>query len=149
FTDDGKRLVSTGIDETIRLWEVATGRELQVIKGYESGYDVQREAVVRVSRDAKLIASWPNNDNDDIHLWDLTKGQLQHRLPLTTSSGSIIGLAFSADGKTLASTAEFEGVGGGGFAGAGPGGGFGGNFGGGALGGGAGGGFAGGGAGFR
>jgi len=147
FAHDGKILVSTGNDETIRLWDVATGRELRVIKGYESNYDVHWEPVVRVSRDAKLLASWPTNNNDETHLWDLTKGQLQQRLP-SSVAGSVIGLAFSADGNILASTAEYEGAGGGGFAGGGPGGGFGGNFGGG-FGGGAGGGFLGGGAGFR
>jgi hypothetical protein len=31
---DGRRLLSGGLDDTVRLWEVETGRELQVCKGH-------------------------------------------------------------------------------------------------------------------
>ncbi len=35
FSPDGKTVVTASVDKTARLWDVATGRELQVLRGHE------------------------------------------------------------------------------------------------------------------
>jgi WD40 repeat protein len=52
FGPDGRRLVSSGQDETIRLWDVASGHELLALKGHSG-----RVRSVVFSGDGRKIAS--------------------------------------------------------------------------------------------
>src|SRR6267142_4217503 len=82
FSPDGKTLASGGKDQTIKLWDVASGQELRTLEGSES---------VAFSPDGKTLAS-------GIKLWDVASGK-----ELKTLSGAFDSVAFSPDGKTLAS----------------------------------------------
>ncbi|HLW64231.1 MAG TPA: WD40 repeat domain-containing protein [Gemmataceae bacterium] len=94
FTPDGKFLVaSTG--HLLRLWDVATGKELQDRPG-EFGYT----PVLAVSPDGQLLASgdWMEQS---VTIWDSASGRLAQSLPLKGKERYVRSLAFSADGQTL------------------------------------------------
>lgn len=134
FSPDGKLLASLGLDNTIRLWEIATGRELRVIQTSSSSrwviFSADSKTVIAVAKDhikswdvatgrevwtlslkgikevsqvafssnVKMIAVAGYDGN--VVLGDLTTGQI-----LTTFKAHedwILSVAFSPDGKTLA-----------------------------------------------
>jgi WD40 repeat protein/tRNA A-37 threonylcarbamoyl transferase component Bud32 len=94
FSPDGKTLASASDDETIKLWNPATGKETQTLKGHS-----QWVWTVAFSPDGKILAS--GSADKTIKLWDLEKGTVINTLVGHTDG--VTGVAFSPDGKTLAS----------------------------------------------
>ncbi|MBY0525684.1 MAG: protein kinase [Gemmataceae bacterium] len=93
FCRDGSRIVSAGHDRLIKIWDTATGKELQTLQGHA---DVIH--CLAASADGQRFASgsWDRT----VKIWD-ADGQLLHALPAHT--GIVIRVAFSADGRLLAS----------------------------------------------
>jgi RNA polymerase sigma factor (sigma-70 family) len=100
FSSDGK-ILATGGDHGIRLWETATGRQVRQLEG-------QLERGLAFSPDGKVLAS--GHGTGEVCLWDVASGQRQGQLqghqkdkdrPLT----GVKCVAFSPDGKLLASGA--------------------------------------------
>ena len=100
FSPDGKFLVSGSLDQTVRLWDLAKGREAQVLTGHEGGV-----SAVAVTPDSKTIAS--GGDDRSIRLWDVASGRQTH--VLAGHDKGVAALAFSHDGRRLAS-ASFDGT---------------------------------------
>ena len=100
FSPDGKKLASAGSNnntETIKLWDVATGKELATLSGHQFGTDS-----VAFSPDGKTLASGGANIYENtVKLWDVATGKEMASLKGHTSF--VNSLAFSPDGKTLAS----------------------------------------------
>jgi WD40 repeat protein len=69
FSPDGKHLVTASLDETPRLWDVATGKLLRVLRGHHG--EVQS---VAFSPDGRWIATGSNDDTAG--LWDAATGAL-------------------------------------------------------------------------
>jgi WD40 repeat protein len=67
FSQDGKLLVSASGDHTVRLWDLATGATLQMLKGHRN-----RVSAVMFSQDGKLLAS--ASDDHTVRLWDPATG---------------------------------------------------------------------------
>lgn len=90
FSPDGKRALSGSEDATVRLWEVATGREIRPLEGHSG--DV---LAVAFSPDGKRALS--GGMDRTVRLWDLTSGRELRRLEGHTERVSSV--AFSPDGK--------------------------------------------------
>ena len=94
FSPDGKMLASASWDETIRLWEVASGESRRELKGHAN-----RVRSVAFSPDGKMLASASNDQT--IRLWDVASGESRRELKGHTHW--VTSVAFSPDGKMLAS----------------------------------------------
>jgi WD40 repeat protein len=96
FTKDGRSVISSGVDGTIRLWNVA---DQTLVRTIETG-DV-----------CQFVAYDPTNnvvacrDGGAIGRWDLATGQPVGKL-LEGHNGTPQDLAFGYDGNILASTSE-------------------------------------------
>ena len=100
FSPDGKLLVAVGTEEslgetTIKVWNVDTGKEHQILKLHSEKYIVSH---VLFSPNGKTLVS--SVQDGKIRIWDTTtwkeKQTFQH-------NNRVNCLAFSPDGKTLAS----------------------------------------------
>jgi WD40 repeat protein len=100
FSPDGHMLVGVSCDLVI-CWDVANGTEMH------RWSHLRATAALAVSPDRKLLASVGGETEDRaIHLWDVTTGKELHTLK--GHQRGVTSLAFSPDGKTLASGNPFE-----------------------------------------
>jgi tetratricopeptide (TPR) repeat protein len=74
FSPDGQRLASASSDQTVTIWDSATGKELFALKGHAG-----RVYGVAFSPDGQRLAS--ANDDGFIHLWETASvsREVQHR----------------------------------------------------------------------
>ncbi len=97
FSRDGRTLASGSRDNTIKLWNIRTGKEIRTLQGHNS-----RVSSVSFSRDGKTLAS--GSDDKTIKLWNVETGQ-----EIRTFKGHnsrVFSVSFSRDGKTLASGSD-------------------------------------------
>lgn len=93
FSPDGGRLASVSSDGSIRVWEVASGRELRRLE------DRIRSMLMSVafSPNDRLLAMASNDGS--VRLWDTVSGQQR---PPRVHIG-VVAVAFSPDGRLIAS----------------------------------------------
>ena len=93
FSPDSETLVSGHEDGTIRLWDVATGFQKQMLIGHtEPIYGVT------FSPDSKAMASVSGFPGSTFRLWNFAPGERQYTL-VKRSSSYVRDICFSRDGK--------------------------------------------------
>ncbi|MEH2049530.1 serine/threonine-protein kinase [Nostoc sp.] len=92
ISPDGKTIASSGDNSTIKLWNLATGKQISSLNGH-----FQQVNVVVISPDGKILVS--ASDDNTIKIWNLTtRKQIR---TLMGHSDSVHALAISADSETL------------------------------------------------
>src|SRR5262249_35169506 len=95
FSANGRTLASGSDDTFIKLWDGATGKELRTL----DGHDASAVLSVAFSPDGKVLASRGGYDGA-VKLWDVATGD--ERATLKGQTGEFVFMAFTADGRTLA-----------------------------------------------
>jgi hypothetical protein len=104
FSADGHRLASGSRDGTVKVWNAATGQELNTFRHVPRPGTDDKTAVhhVAFSPDGSLLAS--ASDDYTVKVWDTVHGR---EMPaLVGHTNYVYGVAFSPDGRYVASASE-------------------------------------------
>ena len=117
YMPDGRELVTAGRDKTVRLWDLATGKEIRrfdwgepqpdnehgssqhgTIEQFEHQMSEDRalNGLAALSSDGKIVAA---SREGVVSWWETASGKKLHKLQ--TGQNGLLQLAFSADGRSL------------------------------------------------
>ena len=100
FSPDGKKIVTTNMGNTARIWDTEAGKELQKLEGHTG--DVQS---VAFSPDGKKIVTSSESDLDGstarVRIWDAETGKELQKLVAEWRGVAAPSVAFSPDGKKI------------------------------------------------
>jgi uncharacterized protein (TIGR02145 family) len=101
FSGDGRLALSGSGDRTMRLWDLATGKEIRSFIGH-----TERVNAVCFSPDGRFALS--GSDDNTLKLWDVLTGKLCRSF--TGHSSSVTSVCFSPDGRYIVSGSVDESV---------------------------------------
>lgn len=94
LSPNGRQLIAGNSDSKIRLWDVATGEELRILRGHRG-----RVASVKFSPDNRMLLSAGSEDHT-VRLWDVESGREIDRIELTSSNDVAYTVAFHPTGRS-------------------------------------------------
>jgi len=94
FSPDGKRIATASDEDTLKIWDITTGKELLSIAAKGQGI-----AAIAWHPNGKQIAT--GHWNKTIGIWNAENGKLIQTL--TGHKENILALAYDADGSRIAS----------------------------------------------
>jgi WD40 repeat protein len=97
FNPDGTRLITTGADGLIKVWDIVTGRELQTLSGHTGivyGAAFNSEGTVLATA----------GEDRTVRLWNISSGQ-EIRI-LKGHTDEVLDVTFSPDGTRLATASQ-------------------------------------------
>lgn len=104
WSPDGTRIASASYDRTVQVWNAKTGKTLVTYQGHaapvwEVAWSPDSKRIV--SGTGAAGANGPVTAHNSVQVWDATTGQTL--LTYSGSSGQAYALAWSPDGKRIAS----------------------------------------------
>jgi WD40 repeat protein len=93
---DGQRAVSVSADQTLKVWDLSSGRELRTLSGHTDSV-----TAVAVSPDRRRVVSGSNDQT--LKVWDLASGRELNTF--TGHSGYVTAVAVTPDGHRALSAA--------------------------------------------
>ncbi len=97
YSPDGQQIASASYDQTIRVWDAASGAELAVLRGHES-----YAHSVSYSPDGRRIAS--GSGDNTVRVWDARSGA--ELAVLRGHEGYVESVSYSPDGRRIASGSQ-------------------------------------------
>jgi RNA polymerase sigma factor (sigma-70 family) len=103
FSPDGKTLASGGWENAVRLWDVATGKEIRRFTPAKGqGSQNTKVASVAFSPDGKRLAAGTGNASSNLVIWETATGKEMQRF--RDIQRQLTSIAFTPDGKGLAAS---------------------------------------------
>jgi WD40 repeat protein len=101
FAPDRKTLASGGQDNAVRLWDIATGKELRRFTAVTGlGAEHAWVSSIAYSPDGKFLAAGTLNGPGEVVVWELATGKESR--PRHMNRPGVVCLAYSQDNKVLA-----------------------------------------------
>ena len=97
FSPDGRRLISAGVDQSVRLWDVEQGMLQATLQGHR---DTVGSAIF--SLDGQHVAS--GGGDRTVHVWEVVSGQLLHTMQ--GHSQGVNKVSCTPDGRAIATACE-------------------------------------------
>jgi DNA-binding beta-propeller fold protein YncE/predicted Ser/Thr protein kinase len=101
FSPDGQFALSGGAQNTVKLWEVVTGREVQTFQGL-----TEQPISVALSPDGNRLVS--ETSDGVVRLWDVDSGDAIQTIE--DRSEAVLGSTFSPDGQYVLSGGDASGT---------------------------------------
>jgi WD40 repeat protein len=99
FAPDGRTALTASQDNTVKLWDLATGKDIRTFKGNSSG-DIPRIYSVAFAPDGRSALS---GAFDTLSLWDVTTGKEIRSFYGARDFSYVQSVAFAPDGRTALS----------------------------------------------
>ena len=93
-TPDGNRLISGGDDQTVRVWDLASGRLQHTLHGHTDSV-----RAVAVTPDGRRIVS--GGTYDAVRVWDIESGQFLHSIAGQSGYRAVHAVAVTPDGNRV------------------------------------------------
>ena len=98
FTPGGSLMISGGWDNSIRIWDMISGKQKQII--HPSKTQLGSINAMAISPDGRILATGGYDIECSVKIWDISSGR--KLFTFQTPNAAIDSLAFSKDGEMLA-----------------------------------------------